>query len=29
MEYLISSGIGAMLVLYIVIIVQCLRHPEW
>ncbi len=29
MEYLILAGVGAMLLLYVVIIVECLRHPEW
>ncbi len=29
MQYLILSGVGAMIILYAVIIVECLRHPEW
>jgi len=29
MEYIISGGIGIMMLLYTVIIVECLRHPEW
>jgi hypothetical protein len=29
MEYAISAGIGTMMLLYAVIIVECMRHPEW
>jgi len=29
MQYLILSGVVTMLALYIVIIAQCLRQPEW
>ncbi len=29
MQYLILSGVGTMIILYAVIIVECLRHPEW
>ena len=29
MEYLILVGVGAMMLLYAVIIVECLKHPEW
>jgi hypothetical protein len=29
MEYVISAGIGTMMLLYAVIIVECMRHPEW
>ena len=29
MEYLILAGVGAMLLLYAVIIMECLKHPEW
>ena len=29
MEYLILAGVAAMLLLYAVIIMECLKHPEW
>jgi hypothetical protein len=29
MEYAILAGVGAMMALYAVIIVECLHHPEW
>lgn len=29
MQYLILIGIAAMMILYGVIIFECLRHPEW
>jgi len=29
MEYAIFAGLGTMMVLYAVIIIECLRHPEW
>jgi hypothetical protein len=29
MQYLILTGVVAMMVLYAVIIVECFRHPEW
>ena len=29
MEYLISAAVLSMMVLYAVIIFECLRHPEW
>jgi hypothetical protein len=29
MQYLILAGVAAMLLLYVVIIVECMRHPEW
>jgi len=29
MEYAIFAGLGTMMVLYAVIIIQCLRHREW
>jgi len=29
MEYVIFAGLGTMMVLYAVIIIECLRHPEW
>ena len=29
MEYLILAGVAAMLLLYVVIIMECLKHPEW
>ena len=29
MEYAILAAVGAMMVLYALIIVECLRHPEW
>jgi hypothetical protein len=29
MNYLIVGGVLAMLSLYIVIIAQCIRQPEW
>jgi hypothetical protein len=29
MEYLILPTVGAMMILYAVIIFECLRHPEW
>jgi hypothetical protein len=29
MEYIISGAIGTMMLLYAVIIIECLRHPEW
>ena len=29
MEYAILAGVSAMMLLYAVIIVECLRHPEW
>lgn len=29
MEYLILAAVGSMMVLYAVIIIECLRHPEW
>lgn len=29
MEYLIFATVGTMMVLYALIIFECLRHPEW
>lgn len=29
MEYAILTAVGAMMLLYAVIIVECLKHPEW
>lgn len=29
MHYLILAGVGGMMILYAVIIFECLRHPEW
>ena len=29
MEYLVLAGVGAMMLLYTVIIVECIKHPEW
>jgi len=29
MEYLISTGVVAMMALYVVIIARCLKEPEW
>jgi hypothetical protein len=29
MEYVIFAGLGTMVTLYAVIIIECLRHPEW
>ena len=29
MQYLILIGVTAMMILYAVIISECLRHPEW
>jgi hypothetical protein len=29
MQYLILTGVVAMLALYATIIVECFRHPEW
>lgn len=29
MEYLILAGVAAMLLLYVVIIMECIKHPEW
>lgn len=29
MQYLILTGVAAMMILYTVTIVECLRHPEW
>lgn len=29
MQYLILTGVAAMMILYAVIIFECLRHPEW
>ena len=29
MEYAILAGVSAMVLLYAVIIVGCLKHPEW
>ena len=29
MQYLILSGLVGMFALYAIIIVECLRHPEW
>jgi hypothetical protein len=29
MEYLILIGVGAMMALYALIIVGCLKQPEW
>jgi hypothetical protein len=29
MEYLILSAVVAMMALYALIIVVCLKHPEW
>lgn len=29
MEYLILPAVGAMVLLYAVIILECIRHPEW
>lgn len=29
MEYLILAAVGGMMLLYTVIIVECLRHREW
>ena len=29
MEYLILAGVGAITLLYAVIIVECSKHPEW
>ena len=29
MEYLIASGVVAMMALYVLIIARCLREPEW
>jgi hypothetical protein len=29
MEYLILAGVGGMILLYAVIIVECIKHPEW
>ena len=29
MQYLILTGVVGMLVLYAIIIVECLRNPEW
>jgi len=29
MEYAILAAVGTMMVLYAVIIVECLRNPEW
>ena len=29
MEYMIFAAVGAVMLLYAVIILECLRHPEW
>jgi len=29
MEYLILAAVGGMILLYVVIIVECIKHPEW
>jgi len=29
MEYLISTAVASMVLLYAAIIIECLRHPEW
>lgn len=29
MQYLILAAVGAMMLLYVVIIVECIKHPEW
>jgi len=29
MEYAILAAVGTVMVLYAVIIVECLRNPEW
>lgn len=29
MEYLVLAGAAAMMLLYAVIIVECIKHPEW
>ncbi len=29
MEYLIFTAVISMVVLYALIILECLRHPEW
>jgi hypothetical protein len=29
MEYVILAAVGTMVLLYGVIIIECLRHPEW
>ena len=29
MAYLILTAVGSMMLLYVVIIVEGLRHPEW
>ena len=29
MQYLILTAVGSMMLLYALIIFECLKHPEW